>query len=229
MAGTQRLLAMTMAFSLAGIPSGAKPDALGIVVLADHASLGSQAASEGTNVYDGDRLSTEAGGSLRLLIGQAMLYVTEQSSVIVRKDVNIAARQFEAELVSGTVVLSMTVETPAEIVASSTRVRPMAEARGVVQVRLVAPHELIVIARRGPAQISYHGESEMIAEGKSYRVLLDPSDDGASGGQGAKRSGRRRKTFLLLAAGGATAAGVALLWRSMDRGASTGVESPDRP
>jgi hypothetical protein len=50
MAGTQRLLAIAMAFSLAGIPISAKPDALGIVVLADHASLGSQAASEGTTV-----------------------------------------------------------------------------------------------------------------------------------------------------------------------------------
>jgi hypothetical protein len=68
MAGTQRLLAITMAFSLAGIPRSAKPDALGIVVLADHTSSDFQAASEGTTVYDGDWLSTEAGGSLRLLI-----------------------------------------------------------------------------------------------------------------------------------------------------------------
>jgi hypothetical protein len=50
MAGTQRLLAITMAFSLAGFPRSAKPDALGIVVQADHASLSSQAASEGTTV-----------------------------------------------------------------------------------------------------------------------------------------------------------------------------------
>jgi hypothetical protein len=60
MAGTQRLLAITMAFSLAGIPRSAKPNALGILVQADHASLGFQAASEGTTVYDGDRLTTEA-------------------------------------------------------------------------------------------------------------------------------------------------------------------------
>jgi len=229
MAGTQRLLAIAMAFSLTGIPGNAKPDALGVVVLADHASLGSQAASEGTTVYDGDQLSTEAGGSLRLLIGEAMLHVTEQSSVIVRKDVNIAAKKFEAELVSGTVVISVTAGTPGEIVASSARVRPMAETRGVVQVQLVGPPELIVFARRGPAQISYRGESETIAEGKSYRVLLNPSDDGASAGQGAKKSGKRRKTFVLIAVGAATTAGVALLWRSTDRGASTSVESPDRP
>jgi hypothetical protein len=186
MAGTQRLLAITMAFSLAGIPSSAKPDALGIVVLADHASLGSQAASEGTTVYDGDRLSTEAGSSLRLLIGEAMLYVAEQSSVIVHKDASAVAKEFEGELVSGTAVLSLTTGTTEEIVAGSARVRSIAEMRGIVQVRLAGPHELIVFARRGPAQICYRGESETIAEGKSYRVLPNPSDDGASGVPGAK-------------------------------------------
>jgi hypothetical protein len=231
MAGTQRLLAITMAFSLTGIPHVAKPDALGIVAQADHASLGSQAASEGTTIYDGDRLSTGAGGSLRLLIGEAMLYMTEQSSVIVHRDATIAAKEFEAELVSGTVVLSAKAGTSAETVASSARVRPIAEARGVVQVRLVGPHELIVLARRGPAQVSYRGESETIAEGKCYRVMLNPSDDGAAGVQGTKRSRKHGKALALIAIGGAIAAGVAVLWRSMDGGASVskGVESPDHP
>jgi len=223
MAGTQRLLAIAMALSLAGIPNSAKPDALGIVVQADHASLGSEAASEGTTVYDGDRLSTEARGSLRLLIGEAMLDVTEQSSVIVHQDASVAAKEFEAELVSGTVVISAAAGTAAEIVASAARVRPIAKTRGVVQVRLVGPHELIVFARRGPAQISYRGENETIAEGKSYRVLLNPSDDGAAGVQGAKRSGKHGKTFLLIAVGVAAAAGITTLWRGMDGGTGKGV------
>jgi hypothetical protein len=228
MAGTQRLLAITMAFSLAGIPRSAKSDALGIVVHTDHARLGSQAACEGTTVYDGDRLSTDAGGSLRLLIGEAMLYVTEQSSVIVHQDANAAAKEFEAELVSGTAAISVTARTTGEFVASSARIRPIAEMRGVVQVRLVGPHELVVFARRGPAKISYHGESETIAEG-NYHVLLNASDDSGSGVQGAKKSGKRSKALVLIAIGAATAAGVTLLWRSVDRGTRAGVESPDHP
>ena len=231
MAGTQRLLAITMAFFLTGIPRGAKPHALGIVVQSDHARLGSQAASEGTTVYDGDRLTTGAGGSLRLLIGEAMLYVTEQSSVIVHQDANLAAKEFEAELFSGAAVISVTAGTAGEIVASSARVRPIAETRGVVQVVLVGPHELMVFARRGPAQIRYRGESETIAEGKSYRVLLNPSDDSGSGVQGAKKTGKHSKALVLIAVGVAAAAGITALWRGMERGASgnTSVESPDRP
>jgi hypothetical protein len=173
----------------------------------------SQAASEGTTVYDGDRLSTAAGGSLRLLIGEAMLYVTEQSNLIVHQDTNLAAKEFEAKLVSDAAVISVTAGTTRDIVASSARIRPIAEMRGVVQVRLVGPHELMVFARRGPAQISYRGESETIAEGKSYRVLLNPSDDSGSGVQGAKKTGKHSKALVLIAVGVAAAARITALWR----------------
>jgi|SRR5579872_4859553 len=230
-AGTQRLLAIAMAFSFAGNSGNGKADALGVVVLADGAKLGSQAASEGTTIYDGDRLSTGAEGSLRLLVGEAFVYLPQNSCVTVHKRAGEALQEFEAELVSGTAVLSVAAGSAAEIIASSARIRSIGETRGVVEVGVVGPHELMVFARRGPAQISYHGETETIAEGKSYRVLLNTSDDKVSGGQGAKKSGKRNKALLLIAIGGAAGAGVALLWRSMDRGASAspGVESPDRP
>jgi hypothetical protein len=55
---------------------------------------------------------------LRLLIGEAMLYVTEQSGVIVDQDANLAAKEFEAELVSGAAVISVTAGTTGEIVAT---------------------------------------------------------------------------------------------------------------
>ncbi len=231
MAGTQRLLAMVMAFSLTGSSGKAPPDALGIVVQADQAILGSEAAAEGTTVYNGDRLSTGADGSLRLLAGQAIVYLMNQSSLIVRNDARKEAKEFEAELVSGAVVLSTTARTFAKIIASSADVRSAAEARGVVQVRIVGPRELIVFARRGPAEISYRGESETIEEGKFYRVLLNPSEDGAAGGQPAKKTGKRNKAFALIAIGVAAAVGIALLVRGMDRDASASrsVESPDHP
>ncbi len=231
MAGTQRLLAIIMAFSLTGSSGSGKPDALGIVAQADNATLGSQAATEGTTIYDGDRVSTGAGGSLRLLVGGAIVYLMDQSSVIVHNDASQEAKEFEAELVSGSVVLSVTAGTSAEITASSVRIHSTAEARGVFQVRIVGPRELIVFARRGPAQISHRGENETIAEGKFYRVLLNPSDESTSGAQGTKRSGKRNKALVLIAIGAAAAAGVTLLLRSMDKGtsASRGVESPDHP
>jgi hypothetical protein len=226
MPGTQRLLAITMTFFLAGIPSGGSADALGIVVLADHASSGSLAAAEGTTVFDGDRLTTEAGGSLRLQVGEALLSLPEQSCVVVHKGASGAVKEFEAELVSGTVVLSVAKGTDAEIAASGARVRPLGAPRGVAQVRLVKPSELVVFARKGPAAISYHGESETVEEGKWVRVLLNPDEDGGPDVQGAKHSGRRSKAFVIVAVG-AAAAGIVLLSRGGNGGKS--VESPDHP
>jgi hypothetical protein len=226
MAGTQRLLAIAMAFLLTSNSGNGTADALGMVVLADHARLGSEAAAEGTTIYDGDRLSTDADGSMRFMVGEAIVYLPDQSCVTLRR--GRAAKEFEAELVSGTVVLSVRTGTAAEIVASSARIRPVSETRGVVQVGIVGPHELIVFARRGPAQISYRGETETIAEGKSYRVMLNDSDGDASPDQSAKKSGRRSKALVLIVVGVTTAASIAALWGG-GKGANAGVESPDHP
>lgn len=229
MAGTQRLLAIAMAFLLTGHPGSGKVETVGVVVLADRAKLGFGAATEGTTIYDGDRLSTDADGSLRVLIGEAIVYLPEQSCVTLRRGASGAAKEFEAELVSGTVMLSAAAATGGEVVARSARIRTMAVTRGVVEVAIVGPHELVVFARRGPAQISYRGESETIAEGKRYRVLLSDTEDDSAGEQGAKKPGRRGKMFVVIAVAATAAAGVAALWGGKDRGTKGGVESPDHP
>lgn len=228
MAGTQRLLAIAMSFSLllAGVPTHGKPEALGVVVQAEHANLGSVAASNGTTIYDGDRLSTSAGGSLRVQAGEATLFLAEQSSVIVREVADGAANGFEAELMSGGVEFSAAAGTRGAVVASSARIVPVAETRGVVQVRRAGPYELIVFARQGPAQISYHGETETIAAGKSYRVVLHPSDDTAASGSGSgdastKKSGEHGKAFEMTVIAAVALAAIPPIIKEL--------ESPDRP
>jgi hypothetical protein len=75
-------------------------------------------------------------------------------------------------------------------------------------VTFVSDKELLVTARRGGLAISVEDETQTIAEGTSYRVLLDPTDSqappGAGTGQGPGtgsggplKAGRSR--FLLLA------------------------------
>jgi len=229
MAGTQGLLATALVFSLANPRGNSRAEPLGIIMQADRASLGSESTAQGTTIYDGDRLSTGAGGSLRLRIGEAMVDLMEESRVIVRSEGDNAAKEFAAELVAGTALLSTTAETHGKIVANGARVRPLAVPRGVVQVRIVGALELLVFARRGPAEVSYHGESETIEEGKSIRVLLNPEQDGSSGALGTKKSGKRGKAFLLIAVGAGTATGIVLMRRGSEGGTGRGVESPDRP
>jgi len=225
MAGTQRLLAAFVAVLMANISGSGKPEALGIIVQVEHATLGSAAAAEGTTIYDGDRISTNEEGSARLRIGEAMLQLADKSSVILHSDAGREAKEFEAELLSGTASLSAAAGTEGEIVASGARVRTVSDTRGVVRVQRIGPYELIVFAERGPAQISYRGDSETIPEGKSYRVLLNPSDDEGTAGSGAKHSGKRRKALLLIAIPAGAAALAFGLWHETNKG----VESPDRP
>ena len=133
MVGTQRLLATAMSSLLAGIPGGAKPEVLGIIVVAEGASLSGGSASEGTSVYDGDRLSTEPGGALQLRSGGITLALSGASSVVVRSNASNAGKEFEAELASGSVTLSDAAEA-AEIEALGARIRPVTNGRVIVQV-----------------------------------------------------------------------------------------------
>src|SRR5271170_2003246 len=223
MAGTQRLLAIAMAFLSTGVPGSSKVDAVGVVVEANHASLGTQAASEGTTIYDGDRLSTEAEGSLRLLIGQAFLQLGDRSSAVMHD--SSGGRQFDVELLSGAAVLSVAAANTGEIVACGASIRPVSQVRGVVRVQIAGPHELVVYAQRGATQISYRGETETIAEGSAYRVRLNVSDDGGQGGAIAKSPAHSGKLLVMVAigVGAATAVGVALALS----GKQGSVESPD--
>lgn len=227
MAGTQRLLAIAMSFFLTSVPGAGKPAALGVIVQADRANLDSQGAANGTTIYDGDRLTTGDGGSLRIAAGESMLYLAAQSGVIVREGTDGATKRLEAELLLGTIEFSTTAGSPTEIVVNAASIRPIAEARGVVQVRRVGPREIVVYARQGPAQISYQGETATIAAGKSYRVLLNPADDGATGAgsagdEHAKKTGQQQdKAFVLITVSAAAAITGYYVWKAL--------ESPDRP
>jgi hypothetical protein len=225
MVGTQRLLAIAMSFLLAGIPAGSKPDVLGIIVLAEGASLSGGSASEGTSVYDGDRLSTETGGALQLRSGEVTLALSGGSSVIVRSNASSAGKAFEAELATGTITLSAAAEAAAEIQAFGARIRRGADGKVVVQVRILGPKKLMVFARRGSVQVSYREESEMILEGKSYYVLLDPADSEDSKDPTARKAGKRGKALVLIAvAAAAVAAGTSIPMATRQH-----YESPDRP
>ena len=216
----RRFLALQMVTFLVWSSAVARPTVLGVVVAANRVHLNSAAVSVGATVYDGDRFSTEAGGMLLLRGDAAMLRLGEESLVIVRSRAN-GMPGTEAELDKGTVAFTVTRGSSLEIAALEARIRPAAEVRTVGGVRIVGPKELAVDARRASLQFSYRGETETIAGGKSYRVILDPPDDGPKETKPAPLS-QRRKAFLLVVTG--AEAGV-IAWEIHDEL----IESPDRP
>lgn len=217
-------LALEMAVLLAWNSAPAPPTVLGIVVGADRAYLNNGAVSEGATVYDGDHFATEAGGMLRLRGEAVTLDLAEESAVTVRSRTN-GAQYMEAELSKGTLVFSATQAAAVEIRALGTLTRPAVDARTIGQVSITGPKELRIHARRGTLQFSYRGETRTIAEGESYRVILDPPDDTPEKKQAAKKAGRPPKAFLFVIIGGGTGAAVLILENQRQKN----LESPDRP
>lgn len=218
-------LTLEMAALVAWSPAPARPAVVGVVEEADRVHLNNGVVSPGATVYDGDRFSSEAGGMLLLRGNGAMLELEEESEVVVRSSAN-SAQGTTSELDRGTLVFSAARAAAVEVVALEARVRPSAESRTVGQVSVTGRKELHICARRGELQFSYRGETETIAEGAAYRVILDPAQDEPAK-KGPVKAARHRKTFLFVAlAGGAAAATTVILYENHRR---KRMESPDQP
>jgi hypothetical protein len=198
---------------------------LGAVVQAYRAHVNTSAVSEGTTVYDGDNFSTEAGGMLRLRGGAAALDLAEESELLVRSTGN-GAQEITAELIEGTLIFSTAHQAALEIVARAAHMRPAAETRTIAQVSVIGPKELHIYARRGALEFSYRGESETVAEGKSYQVILDlPEDDPKK--KELPKNTQRREAFRLIVIGGG--AGAVAYGIEESHRHHKPPESPDRP
>lgn len=208
--------------SLASEPSPARVAAVGVVSHADRAHIGEAPASSGTTVYDGDRLSTEADGVLRLNAGTTALHLAPQTSLTVR--LTDSGQSTQVELAAGMLVFSVANPPAVAVHANNAWIRPASNAPTVAHIRIVNRKELRISAQRGSLQFSYEGESAVIPEGVAYRVLLDPQDNPASpsaSGQPDRKSGKVRKSFLFIAIAAATAVAAILEMPHF--------ESPDHP
>ena len=224
MAIHSKFVAVVVASLLAGaLPARIAP--LGVVMHAERAHVGEAEASVGCSIFEGDRLSTEAGGILRITIPSLTLQLGGQSSMELGHAAGAQANIL-AELGSGTLVLSAAPTGTIVVAANEALIRSAANAATVAQVRLVNRKELRIFVQRGALEFSYHGDSETMSEGKAYRVLLDPSERevAASGSdQAPNRPWNHRRTFILVSIAVAVAAGIAIPVIIHD------VESPDRP
>jgi len=195
-----------------------------MVTHAERAHVGEAAASAGSTVFDGDQLSTEAGGSLRITGPSLRLQLDAQSILTLRRPAN-AEDAMEADLASGTLVFSAARNGSVTVVANEASIQPADNAATVAHIRVVNPKELRIYAQRGALEFSYHGESELIAEGAAYRVLLDPSEKelaAFSDSEEAKKKIVKPHTkFLLLAIAIAAGVVIPVLINAL--------ESPDRP
>ena len=207
-----KIVALATASLLAPGPSTPRAVSFGIVIHAERSHIGEAAASPGSTIFNGDRLSTEPGGVLRVSFASLMFQLGSQSSIVVGHAVD-PRRAVSAELLSGTLIFSAAPASDVVVKANEALLRPSVEVPTVAQIRVVGHKELRICAQRGQLNFSYQGESEAISEGTTYRVLLDPSPAEVAA---AARSGqvkppakpRHHIKFILIAI--AVAAGIAI-------------------
>ncbi len=204
----RRSLAVGLVCLLVGIPLPGATPPLGIVTQSSRGHLSTAAASAGATIYDGDQLSTDAGGTLRLRIGASLMYLAEHTNLTLHS----APTGALADLAGGSLVFSSALASAMEIRAREARIRAAGNVHTVAQISVVGPKELRVTARRGALEIMYRDEKETIPEGASYRVLLDPSPadmpiatngrgPGSWPGKPPKPQGKTGKGLFLIAAG----------------------------
>lgn len=233
MQGLRSLFAAALTVSLAAVPLLAGPtttSVLGTVVTAEKAHVGEGAAAVGTTVYGGDRLSTEDAGTVQIRAGAARLLLLSASMA----EVNDTDGAPNAKLLRGTATFSTGNAHAFTLYASKAAIRAQSDVPTIGQVTYLNSKELLVTSKRGPLTISVDGETELIAEGTTYHVYLDPAaapQEPQGAGSGAPPSGggkgngsplkAGRSRFLIFAV---TLTGVATYFA-----VSEAFESPNRP
>jgi hypothetical protein len=203
---------------------------LGTIVTSEHALIGDSSAEVGTTVFSGDRLSTEREGSVQIRAGAARLLL-QSGTMATLSDTGGAP---SAKLFLGTATFSTGNSKAFTLFASRAAIRAQSDGPTIGQVTYLNEKELLVISKRGPLTITVDGETEVIADGAAYRVLLDPPPTMAQGpeGAGTRKEDNKRgmsgpplkaaRSHFLIAAVAVTAviSGLAI---------SEALESPNRP
>ncbi len=211
MQGLRSFFATALAVILTAVPALAGPanTILGTVVTADKARVGEGPAAIGTTLYAGDRLSTGLQGSVQVRAGAARLLLQGESTA----DVNDSDGAPSAKLFHGTATFSTGNAHAFTLYASKAAIRAQSDAPTIGQVTYLNAKELLVTSRRGPLTITVEGETQLIADGTSYHVYLDPEanpQEPQGAGSGSKGPGGKgngsplkagRSRFLIFAVG----------------------------
>src|ERR1700720_3989878 len=172
---SRKFVAIAAASLLVAAPSRAKVMPLGIVTHAERAHVDGVEVSVGSTIYDGDRLSTDIGGFLRISSIAFTLQLDPRSSVILRRAATPEAH-VRAEVGSGTITFSSGQASNIAVLADDALIRSIGHASTMARISVISQKELRIHAQRGALNFSYHGDNQTVPEGAKYRVLLDPSE-----------------------------------------------------
>jgi hypothetical protein len=165
---------------------------VGVVASSNKALLSGVNAAQGVDIYAGDELVTQPGGSLRLAAGSNQMALLASTKATILRDASAVC----AKVQTGTVQFSTTpgqleVDTPLGIVQG------IGDGRAFGQVSVLSQKEIIVRAVGGTLTLNTDGEIRTVAEGTSYRFVEmsgEPAEpQGPQGYPNAPKTPRRHK------------------------------------
>lgn len=180
------VFALLTAAALAAAPLSAAPRAIGVVLHADKARVGSAEALSGATVFSGDTLSTTAEGSLRVRLASAQLYLQPGTSLAMDE----AQGWHVANLRQGGVGFSTTGDERVVVRTHDVQIYPASTQPTHAEVAFVRPNELLVTSLKGSLEVMVGSEVHPVAEATAYRVLLEqePQEIEGVGKEAARRA-----------------------------------------
>lgn len=189
-------------------PASSPSAPLGVVVSAENANVGAGVTTSGATIYDGDRLQTPANSTLRVRFGSGQLLLRQNTVA----DVHAMANGFEANLNSGTVVLSSAEGQTFQLIADGATVRPANAQPTSGQVSMISSKELVLTATRGTLEVTMGDEVKTVEAGSSYRLEVE-SEEPAANPQGPHPTARNHFLWIAIPVVGAVTGVV--IWRAL--------------
>jgi hypothetical protein len=211
------VLVAIVVVSLADIPmANAAARALGFVLQAESSQIDGIVATNGSNVFAGDALSTNPNGRIHLQFGTDQIYIPASTQVKLAN----GKEGVTAVLSAGTLEFAAPQGTGFSVIADDVLVKPKTPQLTHAQVTLLSKDELRIATVTGPLDLEMDGESYTLAPGRTYGIRIVNSRDEE---QYQPHSARRRRGLIIfLFAATAAVAGVIYTVQEMQ-------ESPDFP
>jgi len=168
---------------LAAVPAIAGPSSpVGVVTSAQRSLIGHVSATDGTSIYDGDTVSTEPSGALRLQFGGSQMVLTGNSVVSLNKtDAGVVAT-----VLSGAVRFSSVPGSLLEVrTLKAVVVRAKGDQLAVGQLSVTGPASFQIGSTKGDLDVAVNGVEHVVEASTAYNVSLD-----GDGGQNSRRRPR---------------------------------------
>jgi hypothetical protein len=151
---------------------------LGVIVVADRAMVDHASAAVGADIFSGDALSTDPGGSLRMNVGSSQVYLLSSSAATIVPSQD----KVQAKITRGT--MGFSTHSPEELEIGT----PIALLRGAdhqpifAQVAVLSPTKMQISVYEGTLlAVAPNGEQKMIQQGETLEGTIAAPEPG--GGQ----------------------------------------------